>query len=118
MIYDPYSTTTNMNNAVKKTPATPISIPKMIHQEYQPFNGYEDGIDNFDGPLWRDALDPISTQLEAEGRLPELHPQAHVRRSSGSHSPIEKLLQEEERSNETIPAMWNSEQPKGMLATQ
>ena len=73
--------------------------------------GYEDGIDDIDGPLWVDATDPVSVQLEAEGQLRGLE------RAEGHHapaSPVERLKHEEEYFKETVPALWGSEHDQGI----
>ena len=44
----------------------PFKLPRL---EIATITSYEDGIDDFDGPLWYDAMNPISVQEEAEGHL-------------------------------------------------
>lgn len=68
---------------------------------------YEDGIDDFDGPLWYDAMDAASVKLEAEG-FANIHSQA--RHHHECASPVERVKHEEEHITEAIAALWESEQ--------
>ncbi|KAK4502675.1 hypothetical protein PRZ48_006101 [Zasmidium cellare] len=82
------------------TPANP-STPINLHLDITTITSYEDGLDPFDGPLWYDAMNPISVQLEAEG-----HPHPHTNHCA---SPVERVKHEEELMMETVAALWDSE---------